>query len=61
MPTEAGLEELKMNQRKILMKLASYATPATKKGNLKGGGDKTIRPIFILWELGKARVVYHAM
>ena len=30
-------EELKMNQRKILMKLASYATPARKKGNLKGG------------------------
>ena len=43
-------EELKMNQRKILMKLASYATPARKKGNLKGSGDKTIRPIFMLWE-----------
>ena len=50
-------EELKLIQGKILMKLASYATPATKKGNLKGGGDKTIRPIFILWELGKASVV----
>nr|POE62050.1 hypothetical protein CFP56_56435 [Quercus suber] len=54
-------EELKLIQGKILMKLASYATPATKKGNLRGGGDKTIRPIFILWELGKASVVYHAM
>lgn len=39
-----------MTHSKILMKLASYATPARKKEDLKGGGDKTIRPIFILWE-----------
>ncbi|KAK9993120.1 hypothetical protein SO802_022823 [Lithocarpus litseifolius] len=43
-------EQLKLVQGKTLMKLASYATPTRKKGNLKGSGDKTIRPIFMLWE-----------